>query len=175
MGPRPSSGGGRRSLLVGLEPRVCIASYVLVAAYGVWLLLAPFERTPHAELWVAAALSLDNLAAGVALAASGGALFAVAVVALTSCALAAIGFCAGEACERTCLALLASAASRCSPSPSPKELEADEERRARLPHPSAGSAYPGARPPLAARPRKIATPSAIMTPAARSRERPLRF
>ena len=97
MGPRPSSGGGRRSLLVGLEPRVCIASYVLVAAYGVWLLLAPFERTPHAELWVAAALSLDNLAAGVALAASGGALLAVAVVALTSCALAAIGFCAGEA------------------------------------------------------------------------------
>jgi len=53
-------------MLAGLEPRVRIASSLLVAAYGVWLLLAPFERTLHAQLWMPAALSLDNLGAGVA-------------------------------------------------------------------------------------------------------------
>lgn len=79
-----------------LEPHLRVAGALLLAAYGVWLVLEPFEWTPRGGLWVPAALSLDNLGAGVVLAGSAPAYAVAALLGASSCMLAGLGFWAGE-------------------------------------------------------------------------------
>jgi putative Mn2+ efflux pump MntP len=86
--------GGR--VIGALEPHLRIASALLLAIYGVWLVLEPFEWTPHGELWVPAALSLDNLGAGVVLAGSVPACPVALLLGATSCLPAGVGLWAGE-------------------------------------------------------------------------------
>ena len=80
------------SLVGALEPEIRLVCAALLAAYGVWLLLDPFEWTPSTAIWVPAVLSLDNLGAGVVLAGAGPAWAVAAFLGATSCALAAVGF-----------------------------------------------------------------------------------
>jgi manganese efflux pump family protein len=83
------------SIIHSLEPHMSLGGAVLLAAYGLWLAVEPFECTPGTQLWVPAALSLDNLGAGLALAGSGPAYAVAVVLGVTSVVLASIGFLAG--------------------------------------------------------------------------------
>jgi putative Mn2+ efflux pump MntP len=86
--------GGR--VVDALEPHIRIAGSLLLAAYGLWLVVEPFEWTPQGGLWLPATLSLDNLGAGLVLAGPVP-VFPVAVfLGATSCMLAGFGFWAGE-------------------------------------------------------------------------------
>jgi putative Mn2+ efflux pump MntP len=83
-------------LIVGaLEPRARVIGAMLLAIYGLWLAVEPFERTLGAQLWVPAVLSVDNFGAGVALAGSWPAFAVAALLGVTSAALATLGFWAG--------------------------------------------------------------------------------
>jgi putative Mn2+ efflux pump MntP len=86
------------SLVDALEPRVRTAGALVLAAYALWLVLQPREWAPRGGgtlLWVPAALSLDNLGAGVVLAGVGPPYVIAALLGLTSCILAVVGFAAG--------------------------------------------------------------------------------
>jgi putative Mn2+ efflux pump MntP len=90
--------GGR--LVGALEPHLRIASALLLTTYGIWLMFEPLELPSHGGMWVPAALSLDNLGAGVALAGSAPALTIAALLGATSCLLAGLGFWTGEIVRR---------------------------------------------------------------------------
>ena len=89
--------GGR--VVGALEPHLRVAGALLLPAYGPWLVLEPLEW-PRGGLWVPAALSLDNLSAGVVLAGSAPAHAVAALLGVTSCTLAGLGFWAAELVHR---------------------------------------------------------------------------
>jgi putative Mn2+ efflux pump MntP len=86
---------GERVVAV-LEPHLTTASTLLLAAYGVCLLLDIFEWTTHGGPWMPATLCVDNLGAGAALAGSLPVLPVTVMLGLTSFALAGVGFWAGD-------------------------------------------------------------------------------
>jgi putative Mn2+ efflux pump MntP len=87
------------SILATLEPRLRVAGALALACYGAWLAL-DIEKKPRVppSTWIVvpAALSLDNVGAGIALAGSGTSPYLLAaLLGSTSCLLAGAGFALG--------------------------------------------------------------------------------
>jgi putative Mn2+ efflux pump MntP len=86
--------GGR--VVGALDPHLRVAGALLLAAFGIWLVLEPLAWTPRGGLWAPVALSLGSLGVGVVLAGPALAHAVAALLGATSCTRARLGSWAGE-------------------------------------------------------------------------------